>query len=265
MTNSKMKSIGVATLKTLGTQYSSFFGIVNQVSELHAEFESEITQVLSLLVEKQNKNSGPSESKSNPTTESISTEVASEQEQKTSQDQGGVQDDDDVTSDTTLPWVKKLFKKIATHCHPDKVLPSNMSATEKHKRMASYEQARSALDEEDKPMMISIGLLYDELAEIGVTESKKILTAGVNALQSTLSEKQKSVVWMWGMSEDDLETKSRILVHAAARLYNMQVSKDEALRVVKEYFEIKESKVARKVGSHPGSRLRDRRKKQNDD
>lgn len=264
MTNSKMKSIGVATLKTLGTQYSSFFGIVDQVSELHAEFESEITQVLSLLVEKQNKSRGPSENKSNPTTESISTEVASEREQKTSQDQGDVQDDD-VISDAVLPWVKKLFKRIATHCHPDKVLPSNMTATEKHKRMASYEQARSALDEEDKPMMISIGLLYDELAEIGVAESKKILTTGVNALQSTLSEKQKSVVWTWGMSEDDLETKSRILVHAAARLYNMQVSKDEALRAVKEYFEIKESKVTRKVGSHPGSRLRDRRKKQNDD
>ena len=49
--SSRRKSIGIATLKTLGTQYSSFVGIVDQVIDLHNEFDAELSSVLSLIYE----------------------------------------------------------------------------------------------------------------------------------------------------------------------------------------------------------------------
>ena len=161
-----------------------------------------------------------------------------------------------------LFYIKKLFKKIAVHCHPDKVMSSGAGLIEKHKRMSSYEKARDALDSNDEPMMISVGLLYDEIPAIGVQPSKKILTSGVANLQHQLESKQKSIVWSWGMSEDNLAVKSKILVHAAMKLYNKRITETEALALIKEYFEIRDITGKRKVGSHPGARLRDRRNKE---
>ena len=263
MIDKKKKSIGLATLKTLGAQYSSFFGIVEQVATLHSDFESELTQVLSLLHEKHNVPTQNEVTQDDTTVDAIAT-ASLENEKNDSSPKNNEAAEDLSTTEDLLPtdaWVKKLFKRIATHCHPDKVISSKFSATEKHKRLSSYEQARSALDEINKPMIISIGLLYDELPGVGTVESKKILLAGVTKLQTELDSRQKSVVWSWGMSEDDLSMKSKILVHAAKKMYNRQITEHEALSVVKEFFEIREKAPRRTIGSHPGSSLKSKRKK----
>jgi hypothetical protein len=253
--NKKFKSIGVATLKSLGAQYSSFVGIVEQVSLLHSDFESELNQVLNLWHEKTTKKNNPEDCHILPNTNpvlSLQAEACKNSDNKTQQTSDIISESPELN---VSPWLKKLFKKIAMHCHPDKVLATSFSVTEKHKRMSSYDKARSALDESDEPMMISIGLLYDEVPDIGIVKSKKILMAGVTGLQSCLDNKQKSVVWTWGMSEDNLQVKSKILVHATTLLYNKNITEAEALRVVKEYFEIRDLGVARKVGTHPGPSL----------
>lgn len=254
-----MKSVGIATLKTLGTQYSSFSGVVQQVSQLHAEFESELTQVLNLLHKKQTNATNDVQRVDENSSESsvVSPEPCKDNNVDENSDD---QELNDIKDDKSS-WQKKLFKRIAIHCHPDKVLPANFSSTEKHKRLSSYEQARSALDDNDSAMMISIGLLYGEIAEVGIVESKKILTSGVTALQGELDVKQKSLIWAWGVSEEDFERKTKILIHAAAKLYNMKITSEQAVSVINEYFEIAGTPNRRKVGTHPGRRLRDRRDK----
>jgi hypothetical protein len=264
MSNKKMKSIGVATLKTLGAQYSSFVGILEQVTALHSEFESELSQALSLLHTRQKKHEDNKMSVESTTDSGDITLLTDPDEDEFTGSQKQLTDnvfEDEIDNLNVIPWLKKLFKKIAICCHPDKVLTSNAGVTEKHKRLSSYENARTALDENDQPMMISIGLLYDEIPDLGILESKKILTVGVTSLQSQLESRQKSVVWTWGMSEDNLQIKSKILVHAAMKLYNRSITESEALKVVKEYFEIRDIKNGRKVGSHPGTRLKNRRNK----
>jgi len=254
----KTKSIGVATLKTLGTQYSSFVGIVEQVEGLHHEFESELSQVLNMV-------NAPHEFSNNDNFCDPKNDSAKSVQVM---DGAGIIDDTEVntevspvTNPSTSPWLKKLFKKIAVHCHPDKVLASNARSTEKHHRMSSYEKARDALDDNDRPMMISIGLLYNEIPEIGVTESKKILSSGVKDLKSRLEIKQSSMVWSWGVSEDNFEIKSKILVHAALKLYNRTITQEDALKLIKEYFNVIPTPKKRVVGSHPGPRLKHRRNK----
>ena len=174
MAGKKFKSIGVATLKSLGAQYSSFVGIVDQVTLLHSEFESELNQVLSLWhLKATSENHSAVEDP-----DGLKELQVGVPQQDTYKDRDGIPPTesgtvDDVPGSNLAPWLKKLFKKIAIHCHPDKVLASSLNVTEKHRRMSSYDQARVALDDSDEPMMISIGLLYDEVADIGVAKSKK--------------------------------------------------------------------------------------------
>ena len=63
------------------------------------------------------------------------------------------------------------------------------------------------------------------------------------------------------MSEDDLSVKSKILVHAAKKMYNKQITEREALSVVKEFFEIREKAPSRRIGTHPGAALKNKRNK----
>lgn len=232
--------------------------MLRQVSDLYADFDSELNQALSLVHQKTFKPQEQKKSSGN-----ASSDVAQFHEQD---EEAGNKKFDDVSTDEqpaneqSTPWLKKLFKKIAIHCHPDKVLPSSLDVVEKHHRMVSYDKARNALDSDNEPLMISVGLLYDEVAEVGIKESKRILAAGVKGLESELSSKQSSLVWSWGMSEDNLDVKAKILIHAAAQFYNIQLSTDEALKVIKEFFEIYEPQKRRRIGQHPGSRLQSIRK-----
>lgn len=256
---SKHKSIGIATLKTLGTQYTMYSDMLRQVSSLYSDFDSELNQALS-LVHQRNLQVKEKNDQSIPAGSDIS--VPKEAQDQESNDESSRATDNNISTEleddlSSAPWLRKLFKKIAIHCHPDKVLPSSLGIVEKHQRMASYDKARIALDDQNEPLMISVGLVYDEVAEIGIAESKKILAAGVKALESDLNSKQAGLVWSWGMSEDNFDIKAKILIHASAQFYNIQLSVDEALKIVKEFFEIYEPKrnKGRRIGQHPGSRL----------
>ena len=122
-----------------------------------------------------------------------------------------------------------------------------------------YNKARKALDDLNESSMISIGLKYDEIPTIGVKKSKSILASGVKELESAIATRQKTIVWFWGMSEDDFSIKAKLLIQAADQVYNRKITNDEALEIVKTFFDVHEKKKRRKVGDHPGPRLRVRR------
>jgi hypothetical protein len=253
----KHKSIGIATLKTLGTQYSMYSDMLRQVSALYAEFDAELSQALSMVHQKQHQ--AHQAQKKDVGTDLKSCDVSTSDKENSGQagDKSNQQEQENISVSADQPtWLKKLFKKIAIHCHPDKVLPSNFDVVEKHQRMASYDKARKALDSCDEPLLISVGLIYNEIAEIGIPQSKKILASGVKSLEGDLNAKQSDLVWSWGMSEDNLDIKAKILIHAAAQFYNIKLSDEQALKVIKEFFEIYEPKGRRKIGQHPGARLK---------
>ena len=161
-------------------------------------------------------------------------------------------DDQQVTNH---PWLKKLFKKIAMHCHPDKVGNSD------HEKMLSYMKARKALDDENEPSMISIGLLYNEVPDIALKQIRKIMTDSISVVDSQVKEKQSDLVWKWGACEDNFSVKAKILVIAAQQMLGKDISQENALNIVMRFFEEAppvKARVARKVGTRPES-LRRRR------
>ena len=246
----------MAAIKTLSSQYSMYFDMVNQVSDLYEDFERELGQILYEVAQSLNsaqKSISQTHEQSGENLNSGESSVAKHQLQSEPQE---TKDQNLEISDTTgsidHPWLKKLFKKIALHCHPDKVDISD------HRKLLSYEAARKALDNENEPKMISVGVAYSELPSISNAEIKKILSEGVSQLENDVNVKQKSLAWSWGMSEDNFEIKAKVLVHAVAEMYNTVITEDFALSFVKDFFEVNDSaKIkVRKIGKHPGPGLR---------
>jgi len=256
--SARSKSIGVATLKALGTQYSMFDNMFEQVMVLHVEFELELMEVLQLVSTKsqESKNSNAS------TETTLQSDINSDSNSK-SQVNGSI-DEDSISNDLSLDdqlstkntWMRKLFKRIALQCHPDKVLTSTDNTEIKHQKLVMYNKARRALDDSNESSMISIGLKYDEIPTIGIKKSKTILASGVKELEVAIATKQKSIAWFWGMSEDDFSTKAKLLIQAVEQVYNKKITDDEALKIIKTFFNVHEKKKRRKVGEHPGPRLR---------
>ena len=260
----KIGKLNLATLKVISKQYMSVEDLSESVVALYSEFEQEIIQILNDVV-----------SQDQTPAEGVQGQKASEKE-KSTDISASVSDppppppiDDgmlDISVDDSTPgWMKKLFKKIALKCHPDKVMSQNISDTEKHFLLSSYQRARIALDEQNEALLIAIGVSHDEIAEIGVQKSKSILATAVSELQDNITKKQKGPVWIWGMSEENIDVKANILIHAAAQFYNMSITQSAARQAIEKYFDIVDDKLvrrpARKVGSHPGPRLKRERRK----
>jgi len=244
----KFKSVALAALKTLGTQYAMYSEMHSQICELCVEFEGEIKEVvLSLDTKCEDKQS--SDVKQNlPLTSELEHHAFKDSNIDAAQENEVNLEDGQVAEH---PWLRKLFKRIAIHCHPDKV-----GHTE-HKKMLDYMAARKALDEENEPLMVTIGLHYNELPEIDISSAKKIMAEGIGFIESQVAEQQKSLAWTWGASEENFKIKAKVLVAAALQLRNITVSESDALIAIGDFFNdgqnvvTKRSKSFRKVGQRP--------------
>jgi hypothetical protein len=247
----------MAAIKTLSSQYSMYFDMVRQVTDLHDDFERELFQLL-YEVESGLKSSPVDDKSSGHNLGDEKIQVVQPQNKNTENGQRSDAVDVDAVKSSqgeTHPWIRKLFKRIALHCHPDKVDISD------HRKLLSYEAARRALDNENEPRMISVGVSYNELPDLERTEIKKILTDGVSTLEAEFNARQKSLSWTWGMSEDNFEIKAKVLVHAMAERYNRIISEQFALKTVKNFFEANEIVRGRLVGTRPEPRIARTRKK----
>ena len=115
------------------------------------------------------------------------------------------------------PEVKKMFKKIASQCHPDKLqdLPEGF---EKEKKEELYQKARKALESNDLLLLADIaqdlGLEMPELSEaqLKLTEQKIV------AIKKELQMIESTLVWHWFFTEDK-EQKDKILKKLFGLMY----------------------------------------------
>ena len=171
MSNVKRRSVKTAVLRTLSSQYTSFYDMLEQASALSKDFELEVSDILVLLLEKKKEPAQEVGSNSNDSKNLTDVAIADPEhkQQPGEQDETDVDDDYELKGQQAHPWIKKLFKKIALHCHPDKVGNSD------HRKILLYMKARQALDDLNEPMMISIGVEFDETPDIPLEETKQSL------------------------------------------------------------------------------------------
>lgn len=99
------------------------------------------------------------------------------------------------------PEVKKMFKKIASQCHPDKLQDLD-DGFEKDKKKELYQKARQALENNDIVLMADVaqdlGVEIPEISEaqLKLTENKII------SIKKELSMIESTAVWHWFFTED---------------------------------------------------------------
>jgi len=252
----------LVTLKAIAAQYSVYGELADRIFLMHSEFHLEVRQVLEGICNSDTASRLLDKSLKKDLGEN-STAVSKNKSPDTHFDSEDPYSADALSSiPESKVWVKKLFKKIAIHCHPDKVNAlKGYSSIDKHKRLAAYEKARRAVDELDEPKIISVAADYDLVGDIGIDESKTILQCAIELLEKEVTEKQKSAVWAWGLSEDDYNVKAKVIQKFAFEIYGLSLSQEECKKIVCKFFNIPNNLInERKVGKHPGQRLGVRRK-----
>jgi len=115
------------------------------------------------------------------------------------------------------PEVKKMFKKIASQCHPDKLQDLD-DGFEKDKKKELYQKARQALENNDIVLMADVaqdlGVEIPEISEaqLKLTESKII------SIKKELGMIESTAVWHWFFTEDPVR-KDQILKQLFNAMY----------------------------------------------
>jgi len=115
------------------------------------------------------------------------------------------------------PEVKKMFKKIASQCHPDK-LQDMEDGFEKEKKQELYQKARQALENNDVLIMADVanelGVEVPEITEAQLKETEKKIIS----IKKELGMIESTAVWHWFFTEDP-KKKEHILKQLFDAMY----------------------------------------------
>lgn len=118
------------------------------------------------------------------------------------------------------PEVKKMFKKIASQCHPDK-LQDMENGFEKSKKEQLYLKARQALENNDVLIMADVanelGVEVPEITEAQLKQTEQKIID----IKRELSMIESTAVWHWFFTEDP-NKKDQILKQLFQVMYEQQ-------------------------------------------
>ena len=125
--------------------------------------------------------------------------------------------DQDSAEKNADPEVKKMFKKIASQCHPDK-LQDMEDGFEKEKKQELYQKARQALENNDVLIMADVanelGVEVPEITEVQLKETEKKIIS----IKKELGMIESTAVWHWFFTEDP-KKKEQILKQLFDAMY----------------------------------------------
>mgnify|MGYP001163542855 FL=1 len=142
-----------------------------------------------------------------------------QQEEVIHEEQAKNQDSPETQSAEKIadPEVKKMFKKIALQCHPDKIGELE-EGFEKKKKEELYSKARQALESNDVVLMADVANeLGVEVPEITVDQLKQT-EQKIIAIKNELHHIESTLVWHWFFTED-LEKKETMLTRIFELMY----------------------------------------------
>jgi len=118
------------------------------------------------------------------------------------------------------PEVKKMFKKIASQCHPDKLQDMD-DGFEKRKKEQLYLKARQALESNDILIMADVanelGVEVPEITEAQLKQTEQKIID----IKRELSMIESTAVWHWFFTEDP-NKKDQILKQLFQVMYEQQ-------------------------------------------
>jgi hypothetical protein len=131
---------------------------------------------------------------------------------------------EEETSDIKESDVKKLFYKIASRTHPDKLASQDLSAKELTKSEATFKQAKEAYENKNWYTLYHIGLDLD--IDVGSIEDYHIewIEQDIRSTMGRISRIGQLIAWIWYVG--DKETRIGIMKEYFMQVYQFSWEPD---------------------------------------
>jgi uncharacterized small protein (DUF1192 family) len=120
------------------------------------------------------------------------------------------------------PKFKKLFRKIAVKCHPDKLGDINLSETKFLKK--AYEDLNDANTNHDWGMLLKLAMELDiEFDELGIDEINNI-SENISIIKGDIARYENSMAYSWYIKNDEDSKKEYLAI--CADIFKKSLDKD---------------------------------------
>ncbi|MEK9769146.1 MAG: hypothetical protein VW683_09515 [Betaproteobacteria bacterium] len=114
--------------------------------------------------------------------------------------------------------IKKLYRKIASETHPDKLIASGFSQGEVERKESIFKKAKEAYERDNWYTLYSVAV--DLGIEVGEIDEKHIdwIEEDIKLTMGRISKMGQLFVWVWYTSDD--EGKKRVMDQYFKQVYN---------------------------------------------
>ena len=195
----------------------STIAVRDEMVEINLEYAKEIEEFI-LLIQKQQ---GTDDKKSSIDKKENSVIVADEKmpsdsikSEETTSEHQSVTNNEPINThdDTTPPWAKSLWKKIALKCHPDRLNFTKLPSLELAKRQMLFSKARNACADQAWEKLLYYGIILDEyIGDLTMSEQYIMLEKQYNDAAAGVSNVQSSLAWKWGTDWKNIDMRIQII------------------------------------------------------
>jgi hypothetical protein len=173
---------------------------------------------------------------------------------------------DDECKNTADPEIKKLFRKIVTLTHPDKVLHmTGLSEEEKHDRFQIYRQACKAFENNIIDDIIELAIYLGIDVNIPIAAKIGKIKSQIKKAEQELTGIRQAVEWIWGINFGDNNLRARILVAVCNNLGAKGIKEDITIQFINRYDSDTYRAGRRKIGERPKRKVGERPKRPDED
>jgi hypothetical protein len=129
---------------------------------------------------------------------------------------------EEVNNNHNDPKFKKLFRKIAVKCHPDKLRDINSSETKFLKKV--YEDLNDANSKHDWGMLLKLAMELDiEFDELGEDEISNI-SENISIIKGDIARYENSMAYSWYIKNDENSKKEYLAI--CADIFKKSLNRD---------------------------------------